>query len=216
MKRSSSSIRAAIAVTPITSAPPPSRRARRLPTTKPASRSIAVARSAAVCRARTGSTASSAGRKVIDRTQAATAPAAAMLPRSWNGGASEKFRLRKPIAVVRLVRKTGGMLMRRLSTIASCLLRPCRISWNMLTRTWTLSAIAMVSTMVGAVADGGVSRMPAQPAKPIVAAADRMVTASVATVPVAERRKPISATTMIPNISGIRSCMSAFDAREKA
>ena len=55
-----------------------------------------------------------------------------MLPRRRNGGASLKFMLRKPIAVVRLVRNTGCRLTRRLSTMALGLLRPWRNSCSML------------------------------------------------------------------------------------
>ena len=36
-----------------------------------------------------------------------------MLPMTWNGGISEKFRLRNPIAVVIDVRKTGHMFSSR-------------------------------------------------------------------------------------------------------
>ena len=48
-----------------------------------------------------------AGRNKIEKNQAATTPMATMLPRCRYGGASLKFRLRKPMAVVRLVRKIG-------------------------------------------------------------------------------------------------------------
>ena len=83
---------------------------------------------------RTGSTAISAGRKVIENIQAAATPVAVMLPRWANGGASLKLRLRKPIIVVTLVRNTGCMLTRRDSAMASRLAMPPRISLNMVTR----------------------------------------------------------------------------------
>ena len=57
-------------------------------------------------------------------TKAIKTPIATILPRSWKGGASEKFMLRKPIAVVTLVRKTGCKLMRMLSTIAAVRVPP--------------------------------------------------------------------------------------------
>ena len=78
------------------------------------------------------------------------------------------------------------------------------------------SAIAMVSTMIGAMADGGVSATPVQPAKPIAEAAENVTTISVITVPPTDRRNTKTASAMMPNISGIRSCMSAWLARGKA
>ena len=61
-------------------------------------------------------------------------PTAVMLPRSPKGGESEKFSDRKPIAVVTLVRKTGDMLTRMLSTSASRRVWPRRMELNMLMR----------------------------------------------------------------------------------
>ncbi len=97
-------------------------------TTKSPNRSMGRRRPLARGLTRNGSIDTSAGMTVIEKTQAATTPMAAMLPISWNGGASEKLRLKKPIVVVRLVRNTGSVLTRRLSTRASCLERSARIS----------------------------------------------------------------------------------------
>ena len=58
-------------------------------------------------RTRTGSSESSAGRKVTESTNAVPTPNATKLPRWRKGGDSEKCRLRKPSVVVRLERKTG-------------------------------------------------------------------------------------------------------------
>ena len=77
-----------------------------------------------------GSTARNAGIKVTEYTNAAITPIATIFPRSLNGGASEKFIVRKPIAVVTLVRKIGRRLTLSDSEIASCLLIPIRIWWN--------------------------------------------------------------------------------------
>ena len=51
-----------------------------------------------------------------------------MLPKSLSGGTSLKFMLRKPMAVVRMVKNTGWVLIRKLSTMASRLKLPWRIS----------------------------------------------------------------------------------------
>ena len=51
-----------------------------------------------------------AGSSVTAKTKAHMEPNATMLPMTRNGGISEKLRLRKPIAVVSDVRKTGQML----------------------------------------------------------------------------------------------------------
>ena len=60
-----------------------------------------------------------AGRSVIENSQAAPTPNAEKLPKSLKGGASEKLRLRKPIIVVRLVRKTGPKLI-LIDSIRAC------------------------------------------------------------------------------------------------
>jgi hypothetical protein len=75
---------------------------------------------------RIGSTARNAGRKVREKTNAANTPIQTIFPRSLKGGASEKFIVRNPIAVVMLVRNTGWKLILRDSTIASLLDFPCR------------------------------------------------------------------------------------------
>ena len=53
---------------------------------------------------------SNAGNSVTEYTKAHIAPNATMLPMIRKGGISEKFRLRKPIAVVSEVRNTGHTL----------------------------------------------------------------------------------------------------------
>ena len=61
-----------------------------------------------------------AGSKVSANTQAAITPMATILPSVRNGGASEKLRLRNPIAVVTLVIRIGEKLTRNASTTACC------------------------------------------------------------------------------------------------
>ena len=61
-------------------------------------------------------------------------PAAVMLPRSWNGGESEKFILRNPTIVVTLVIVTASAFMRMLSFSAVNLSAPSRINPNCVTR----------------------------------------------------------------------------------
>ena len=56
---------------------------------------------------RIGSTARNAGKKVTEKTKAASTPMQTIFPRSLKGGASEKFIVRNPMAVVMLVRNTG-------------------------------------------------------------------------------------------------------------
>ena len=83
---------------------------------------------------RIGNTAMRAGRVNTENKNAAPTPMAVMLPRSWNGGASLKFMLRNPTAVVTLVRNTGCMFTRRLSTSASCFSVPRRIEPSIVMR----------------------------------------------------------------------------------
>ena len=87
-------------------------------------------------------------------------PIAVRLPRSQKGGASEKFRLKKPTIVVRLVITTAWKLMRRLSFKAVILSWPSRISVSIDIKMCTLSAIARVRMMVGAVMDIGANWIP--------------------------------------------------------
>ena len=115
-------------------------------------------------------------------------PTAVMFPRCQKGGESLKFILRNPIAVVRLVRNTGVMLTRRLSTIASCLFKPRRISRSIITKIWILSAIASVMIIVGACADGGVRPILNQPATPIAVIVDNRTIIMVVIVPLIERK----------------------------
>ena len=71
------------------------------------------------------------------------------------GGASEKLRLAKPMAVVTDVRNTGWKFTRRLSTIASRLAMPFCIDTSAVTRMCMESATATVRMMVGAPEEGG-------------------------------------------------------------
>ena len=54
-----------------------------------------------------GNIRSRAGSMVTEKAKASIMPRAVRLPRSANTGTSEKFRVKKPIAVVTLVIKTG-------------------------------------------------------------------------------------------------------------
>ena len=54
-----------------------------------------------------GAIAIKAGRENMENTQAAHTPIATTLPNAWNGGASLKFKLKNPIAVVTVVKSTG-------------------------------------------------------------------------------------------------------------
>ena len=75
-----------------------------------------------------------AGINETDRRNAIVTPIAVRLPRWLKGGTSLKFRLKKPMTVDRLVKKIGPKFTRILSTIASDLLNPRRISRNIITR----------------------------------------------------------------------------------
>ena len=105
---------------------------------------------------RTGSIDIKAGKKVTARMNEIITPIDTKLPRCLKGGTSEKFMVKKPIAVVILARKTGCRLTRRLSINAFSLLDPCCISCIKVTRTWTELAIATVRMIIGAEAEGGV------------------------------------------------------------
>jgi len=65
-----------------------------------------------------------AGNIVTEKTNASITPIATIFPRWAKGGASEKFIVIKPIAVVKLVRNTGCILTLRLSLMAECLSMP--------------------------------------------------------------------------------------------
>ena len=54
-----------------------------------------------------GSRVTSAGKKEIESRNEISTPTATSVPRWLNGGTSEKFIVRKPIAVVTLARKMG-------------------------------------------------------------------------------------------------------------
>ena len=64
----------------------------------------------------------------MEKTKASITPIATILPKSRNGGESEKFMLMKPIAVVTLVSSIGLKLTLKLSSRASLLALPWRIS----------------------------------------------------------------------------------------
>ncbi len=98
-----------------------------MPLEKPSSR----APKAPACPSRaltlTGRTDRKAGRKNTEYRNAAVIPRATVLPRSLNGGASEKFMLRNPMAVVRLVRNTGWRFILMASAMASRRPMPLRM-----------------------------------------------------------------------------------------
>ena len=106
-KLSLSSLRGMHSASPRITGTEPYISARRRPTTVSASHSTPNLPLLARCLTRIGSTLITAGRNSTDRMKAMPTPVAVMLPRWRNGGASLKFMLRKPMAVVRLVRKIG-------------------------------------------------------------------------------------------------------------
>ena len=160
------------------------------------------------CFTLTGITMITAGRKNIDKKKAATTPIATVLPRSLNGGTSLKFMVKKPMAVVTLVIKTGCKLMRILSCMASALVWPCRKLNKNVTSICTQSATAIVVITVGALDDGPVKVQPSQPNMPMADNMDRMMTKTVDMVPVKERRSNQSVTIITINITGTKFFMS--------
>ena len=143
-------------------------------------------------------------------------PTAVRLPRRRKGGESLKFSVRKPMAVVTLVRKTGWALISMASTMASWLATPARRRWSQVTMMWTESATASVRMMVGADALVGSRKMPSHPAAPMTVTVARRITTSVPSVPPAERRTATTATTSARNIRGITPGMSRMGASAKA
>ena len=99
----------------------------RLPMTKSDNLSIESFLLSALGFTLTGIIASIAGKIVTENTNAKVTPMATILPKWPNGGASEKFMVKKPIAVVRLVRKIGCILTRKLSFMAEFFSIPWRI-----------------------------------------------------------------------------------------
>ena len=79
-----------------------------------------------------------------------------------------------------------------------------------------LSAMASVMIIVGAEAEGGVNLMPIQPAAPIAAIIDNMITAKEAKVPLMLRVVMKIVMIMTKNISGIKVPISCCDASKKA
>ena len=131
-------------------------------------------------------------------------PIAVMSPSSRNGGASEKLSDRKPMMVVTLVIVTARKLTRRLSLKAETLSSPRRIAVSIDTSRWTLSAIARVRMMVGAIAEIGSMWKPRWPARPTAVRVDRKTTARVARVAVTLRSTAIITSTSTRYISGTR------------
>ena len=131
-----------------------------------------------------------------------------MLPITLNGGISAKFRLRKPIAVVSDVRKTGHRLTRSEWTTASLRSMPSRKPANMPSITWTECAtVTAISTNIAAALSPN-SFMPVQPTKP---SADRMTTtiiATIATVPQIERSRITATTSIVASAMGARIAIS--------
>ena len=95
--------------------------------------------------------------------------------------------LKKPIAVVSVVRNTGCTLTRSDSRIASRFSSPERMPSMMVEMTCTEWAMATVMMMVGAPTLPDDNTMPDQPAKPIAVSAANRTTRRVAIVPVIER-----------------------------
>ena len=157
-----------------------------------------------------------AGNSVTEYSQAAVIPVAVMLPRCQYGGASEKFRARKPTTVVNDVIVTARKLTRIDSISASALLRPSRICVRMDRMMCMESATASVRITIGADIDIGVSSTPANPAAPMAMIDDRMITVSVASV--AEKERTISQVNakMTTNISGISVAPSCMPVSAKA
>ncbi len=131
----------------------------------------------------TGNIVAIAGRKNIEKKNAAITPIAAILPKSLNGGESLVLSDKNPIAVVTEVRKIGMKLTRRLSFIASFFSFPLRISLNQVDNRWTQSATANVIIMTGADMTGVDNSNPIHPAKPKAVPIDIKITNMVAMVP---------------------------------
>jgi hypothetical protein len=106
--------------------------------------------------------------------------------------------------VVRLVRKTGCALMRRLSAMAACLDLPSPISWKALNRICTQSATARVRMTTGATEVAWFNLIPIQAISPTAVAADRLTTSRVAMVAETDRSNTSRRTTMIPYMAGVR------------
>ena len=120
------------------------------------------------------------------------------------------------MTVVRLVRKTGCMLMCMLSISASLRAMPRRIALNIEIRMCTLAAIASVMITVGAPTDDGVSMIPIQPAIPIAVTAERRMMPIVPITPANERSITTIMTSKMPYMRGVRFSMSAMLASAKA
>ncbi len=123
---------------------------------------------------------------------------------------------KKPIAVVRLVRKIGPMLIRILSTIASFLVYPRFIRASMEIKKCTESATAKVMIMVGAEAEGGVRAIPNHPAIPMAVTMEKAMTN---TMPIREEMDLSNSNSIIKinrYMSGMRVCISCILASVKA
>src|SRR5690606_3609140 len=78
------------------------------------------------------------------------------------------------------------------------------------------SDMASVMMMVGAVKDIGVSPMRLNPAKPMAATMDKVITSGSTMLAASDRRLNASTTMMIRYISGMRVPISCWDASAKA
>jgi len=98
--------------------------------------------------------------------------------------------------------------MRIASTNALFFSTPVLMSSRIEIRIWMLSAIAKVKTIVGAVSETGVNRIPIIPPAPNATMVDKIITANVAKVALIERsdRKVIISST--PYMIGVSVCMS--------
>ena len=122
---------------------------------------------------------------------------------------------RNPIAVVRLVKKTGCRLTRILSIIASCLVMPPFIPLKRLIKKWIESATARVMIIVGAEEEGGVSAIPNQPANPIPVATEKNRTITVPIVAVTDRRSRKVINIMMRYMIGIKVPISCMEDSKK-
>ena len=187
-----------------------------LPITKLASFNIRVLVWSCVALTREGSNVTKAGKKLMANNHATITPIAEVLPRSRKGGASLKFSVIKPIAVVNEVRNTGVKLMRKLSRIAVILSSPKRIRCIQFDKICTQSATAIVSTITGADIMGEVKGNPIKPAEPSAVTMENKMTIKVTNVPAKPRNNRSTMSKIAINAIGIRCCMSYCEASGKA
>ncbi len=168
------------------------------------------------CATLLGNKVATAGRKKIEKKNAAITPIAATLPKSRNGGASLKLSDKKPIAVVIDVKNTGIKLSRKLSCMARCFSTPLRISDSHVDKICTLSATAKVIIITGADITGADNSIPIQPLKPNAVMTEKTITSKVTKVAVILRNNK-NTVIKINNIAkGNRFAISDLAASPKA